>query len=346
MSRKLAAKNAMIEMPVSTKPAVATDAAASQVPRTRTAVGGMAQFVTTQSPIHREAEELRRVVESFEGARVVRAVAPSSIVASQWANRHIDSFESADFGQLKREIQEAGGNVQPIKIRPLNGSTPGDDDAARFEIVFGHRRHRACLELNIPVNALIEAVDDQTLFEQMERENRGRKNLSAWEQGCMYLAALEKGLYPSQRKLSESIGVDISLISKSLALARLPKALIDAFASPLDIQFRWAQPLGDALQKDPEGVIGVATKIREQASVKPLGAAEVFARLTEGAAKAGMANVGLAKVDEALKMHGKRVGDWVVGANGAVTVFIKPGALSAERQDGLLVAIQAFLQAD
>jgi hypothetical protein len=63
----------------------------------------------------------------------------------------------------------------------------------------------------------------------MERENRGRKNLSAWEQGCMYRKALDEGLYPSLRKLAEAVKVDVSLVSKSLALARLPESVVAAF---------------------------------------------------------------------------------------------------------------------
>ena len=47
------------------------------------------------------------------------------------------------FQDLKAEIASAGGNVQPIKVRPaavLNGSTPPAD--LTFELIYGHRRHR------------------------------------------------------------------------------------------------------------------------------------------------------------------------------------------------------------
>ena len=341
MSKKLAAKSALIALPLPNRGVPAGDAESGTLPRTRTAVGGMAQFVATQSPIHREAEALRKVVEGFDGARMVRAISPASVVPSQWANRHDDSFESADFAELKREIQEAGGNVQPIKVRPLSSSSHGAANGAQYEIVFGHRRHRACLELNIPVNALIESVDDQMLFEQMERENRGRKNLSAWEQGCMYQAALDKGLYPSQRKLSESIGVDISLISKSLALAKLPKAVINAFPSPLDVQYRWAQPLRDALQRDHAGVIARAQAICVASKTLRPSAVEVFARLTrahlEKSVGAGQSVV--------LEIAGERAGEWVVDARGAVTLKFSAGKLSQPRRAELLAAIQAFLTA-
>lgn len=340
MSKKLAAKNALIEMPGLSKPAIDQEERSPVVPRTRTAVGGMAQFVATQSPIHREAEELREAVKSFEGAHVVRALSPASVIPSEWANRHEDTFDTPDFAELKREIKEAGGNVQAIKVRPLNGSTPKAGQGAEYEIVFGHRRHRACLELNIPVNALIEAVDDQKLFEQMERENRGRKNLSAWEQGCMYQAALKKGLYSSQRKLSESIGVDISLISKSLALAKLPKSVIEAFPSPLDIQFRWAQPLWEALQKDEAAVIAQATALTATSTNQPLSAGEIFARLTAARAQDESKFHG-----RVVQLAGKKVGQFSVDNKGGIALKLHAHALAAERREAFLKLVEEFLQA-
>jgi ParB family chromosome partitioning protein len=240
----------------------------------------MAAFMAVQSAAVREADELKLRLSDFDGASPVRKLDPLVVRPSQWANRHEHSFADAAFAELKADIEAAGTNVQPICVRPfkpkaLNGSTP--DREAGYEVVYGHRRHRACLELGLPVQAMVKDVDDQTLFEAMERENRARKNLSAWEQGTMYRRALDAGLYPSQRRLSEALGVDVSLVSKSLALARLPDAVVAAFPSPLDIQFRWAQPLSEALQKDPEGVIARAVRIRTAGQSQT--AAQVFTAL-------------------------------------------------------------------
>lgn len=342
MSKKLAAKNALIEMPQFARPAVEAGPAVPAQPRPRTAVGGMAQFVTTQSPIHREAEALREIVKSYEGAKVVRAVNPTEIAPSEWANRHPDTFENTDFAELKREIKDAGGNVQPIKIRPLNRSTQSaaDGQHPRFEIIYGHRRHRACLELGLPVHALIEEVDDQKLFEQMERENRGRKNLSAWEQGRMYALALEKGLYVSQRKLSEAIGVDVSLVSKSLALAKLPDAVLRAFQSPLDVQFRWAQPLGEALQKNPDGVLAVARLLAAlPAEARPAPAA-VLAQLT-ASAQAPRIHGELT----VLRRQGKKIGHFSTDAKGVLTLKLHTGDLNAAKREELATTLMAFLTA-
>jgi ParB family chromosome partitioning protein len=297
----------------------------------------MLQFMSNQSAAIKEVELLKERLVEFDGATPVRKLDPNEIVPSHWANRHPASFEGADFASLKDEIAGAGENVQPIRVRPLkevlNGSTP----SAKYEVVFGHRRHRACLELGLPVNALIQDASDQQLFEAMERENRGRKNLSAWEQGCMYRRALDEGLYPSLRKLAEAVQVDVSLVSKSIALARLPHAVISAFPSPLEIQFRWAQPLGDALQKDPDGVLERAKRLK--ASSAKLTGAQVLEALLAPKASEQLATVGkVRKIG-----RGARAATLKVASTGTVSLTFSAGAVTAGRQDELVKLIEAFL---
>lgn len=282
MSKKLAAKASLIQ-PLPT-PATASPSGGERPEpiaehRPKTAPGSMVMFMASQSAALKEAEELREKLKGFEGAKPVRMLDPSTVRPSRWANRHEHSFADEAFKELKADIAAAGTNVQPIGVRAvpqvLNRSTP--DDSPVYEIVYGHRRHRACLELGLPLQAMISELSDQALFEAMDRENRARKNLAAWEQGVMYRRALDEGLYASQRKLAESLGVDVALVSKALSLARLPDAVVESFSSPLDIQFRWAQPLSEALQKDPEAVLVRAAKLKR--SGKRLPASSVLATL-------------------------------------------------------------------
>jgi ParB family chromosome partitioning protein len=195
---------------------------------------------------------------------------PATIWPSRWANRHADSFTGPEFAALKAEIESAGGNVQPIKVRPVAGG---------FEVVFGHRRHRACAELGLQVLAVVEALDDAQLFTQMERENRGRAALSAWEQGTMYRRALDEGLFPSNRRLAEAVGVDVSAIGKALRIARLPAEVVEAFPSPTAIRFRWGQGLAEALERSETTVLAEARRLADMR----LSAPEVFARLEAAA---------------------------------------------------------------
>ncbi|MES2880484.1 MAG: ParB/RepB/Spo0J family partition protein [Pseudomonadota bacterium] len=181
------------------------------------------------------------------------------IRSSDWANRLPDSFNTPEFAAFKAEISSAGGNKQPIKVRPV-----ADGGVVKFEIIFGHRRHRACLDLGIPVLAIVADLSDKDLFIEMERENRGREDLTPYEQGQMYASAIDGKLFPSIRKMAEEIGEDHSLVAKAIALARLPEPILDSFVSRLEIQYRWGATLKAAIEKEPEVILARASDIAKQ----------------------------------------------------------------------------------
>lgn len=268
MGKNLLAKAGLVLGPRS---AITPTATLKDEVRPKTAIGGMAQFTERQSMAIREAVQLKEQLKEFDGSKPTRRIDPTSIVRSKWANRHELSFVDSDFEDLKEDIRANGGNVQPIKVRHLSG------EVGKYEIVFGHRRHQACLELGVDVLALIDDLDEKKLFIEMDRENRQRKDLRPYEMGAMYAKALDEGLFPSARKLAEEVGIDHSQLSKSLALARLPIDVLNAFTSPLDLQYRWVADLVGAIQKDPDYVLAVAIGIQGE-NPRPTAAA-VFKRL-------------------------------------------------------------------
>lgn len=313
---------------------------AVEAPKAKTAPGTMMGFLTAQSSAVQQAEALKARVKSLEDEVPLRKLDPSAIRPSKWANRHEAAFHSPDFLELKAEIEAAGGNVQPIKVRPvpvLNGSTPLSGPI--YEVIFGHRRHRACADLGLQVLAVIEEASDLSLFEQMERENRGRKNLSAWEQGAMYRRAIDDGLYSSLRRLAEGLGVDVSLVSKSVALARLPDAVVAAFQSPLDIQFRWAAPLTEAMQKDPEGTLARARALSDGHSAHS--AAAILSKLV-GLPEPAAGK--LATQDLVISKAGKVAAKLTADAKGRALVRFEAGVLPESRRKALVKTLEDFLK--
>jgi len=223
--------------------------------RPKTGPGQMLAFNKLISEANDKVSKLETQLAEFKTADVARKLNPQTIKASHWANRSEASFFSGEFEALRAEIESAGGNVQPIKVRPVAGKL------GEYEIVFGHRRHRACLDLGIDVLALVEELSDVELFAQMDRENRQRADLRPYEQGVMYARALDEGLFPSLRKMAESLGVDASNASKAISLARLPSTVLAAFESPLVLQQAWATALTDAIQKNPDLVLSRAKEL-------------------------------------------------------------------------------------
>lgn len=240
----------------------------------KTAIGMHADALFRDEQVTAENRELKERLAAFDGASAARKLDPKTIKPSKWANRNELAYGGDEFSALKTEIESAGGNIQPIKVRPLKGSS------GEYELVFGHRRHRACLELGIPVLAVIEELDDSELFCQMDRENRARAALSPWEAGITYAKALDEGLFPSARKLAEAASIDLSQLGKALSLARLPADVIAAFPSPLDLQYRWATLLTQAIQKDPELILTRAKSLKD--SSPKANATQVLTRLLEG----------------------------------------------------------------
>jgi ParB family chromosome partitioning protein len=301
----------------------------------KTGPGSMLAFMTEQSEVHREVVRLRERLSEFDGAQATRQIDPRLIKASGWANRDMSHFKTQAFARLKEEIASAGGNVQPIKVRPIEGAAAGSPS---FEIVFGHRRHQACLELGLPVLALVQQeMKDAELFVEMERENREREDLSAWEQGVMYMRALEQGLFPSAKQLAAAIDRDMGNISKAMALAKLPGEVVRAFGSPLNLQFRWATPLKDAHQRDPEGLLATA---RELAARVPSPApAQVFAELT---AQGGALRQAPGSTMEWKDDAGKRIASLVIDRKGRPTLsFDQPMGEPQRRK--LAKMIDAFV---
>ncbi|MEI2713950.1 MAG: hypothetical protein V9G04_11860 [Nocardioides sp.] len=114
--------------------------------------------------------------------------------------------------------------------------------------------------------AIVEVLTDAQLFTEMERENRERQDLSPWEQGVMYKRAIDDGLFPSLRRLATSIGAQVGNVSTAIQLASLPPEVIEAFPSPLSLQFRWGTALKAAIDKSPDDVLAQA---RELAAMTP-----------------------------------------------------------------------------
>ena len=297
----------------------------------RTGPGQMLQFRGHMLAAEGEVSKLREKLKEHEGASATRKLDPKDVVPSRFANRHDDSFDAPEFARLKQDIELAGGNVQPISVRPI-AEQPGT-----YEIVFGHRRHRACRDLGIPVLATIDAsaLSDLDLFSAMDRENRERVDLSAYEQGAMYRRALDEKLYPSNRRLAEALGVSHTWVANVLQVADLPAPVLDCFRSRLEVQPRHAKTLAAALETDRKGVLRRADKLRTQDSKRM--AAAVVAALT------GQSPEPVGRSYQTITVTGESVGRWSKDGAGRLLVEIDAKHATDAKRHAVLAAVAAAL---
>jgi len=217
--------------------------------------------------------ELQAEVQKWAGASPVMPLDPNVVEPSRFANRLVWSFgepghETAEFLELKEEIRLTNGNVQPIKVAPIPGTSP-----QQYTIVFGHRRHQACLQLGIPVNAIVENLSESDQFVEMAAENRAREDLSAYELGIWIVKATSPviprnpgdgpgwALFDSMATLAARVDLSKANVSKAVQIAKLPSSVIEAFEKPTDIQFNWATLLNRAKDEDLTALLARAKDV-------------------------------------------------------------------------------------
>lgn len=296
-------------------------------------VADLREQVAKGEDVQKRLNEALEELAAWAGAEPARRLDPTKVRPSRWANRDDVNFAGAEFDAFCDELSSAGGNVQPIMVRPLaNG---GEHE---FEIVFGHRRHAGCLARGLPLLAVVSSISDKDLFAYMDRENRSRKDLSALEQGRMYRHALNERLFGSNSDLARALGVDLGMVGKALDLADLPTAVVEAFESPLDLQYRWAKPLKEACKADEKGVLRRAQEIAKL-SPRP-NTAEVLARLVGTYAPARKGSDAIADIE----VKGKKVAAVRRTPRGGLVIEFSPGVIDDERLSPLTSAIKAVLE--
>lgn len=224
--------------------------------------------------LQRENARLLEELQAERKRQPLQRLDPARIRPSRYMNREEGAFRDAAFEELKESIRIAGGNAVPIEVRPLSG-----DPSADFEIVYGHRRHRACSELGIPVAAIVnEELDDRAVYAAMTRENSQRNDLTPWEWGVFYRTGLQEH-FDTAEQLAAETGRSKGHVSQALALVDLPPGVLAAFPDRRKMQLKWGVALRQALAR---GEAFVLRKAQELAgSRQRLDEREVFRALIE-----------------------------------------------------------------
>ena len=123
----------------------------------------MSSALAVHQALREEPDVLREELTRFSNSIPTLLLDPKRVCPTRWANRHATAYSETVFDSLNESIVQSGDNVQPVLARETSDGT--------FEIVFGHRRHRACLELGPPVLATVctSAMTYAELFVSMDR---------------------------------------------------------------------------------------------------------------------------------------------------------------------------------
>lgn len=139
-----------------------------------------------------------------------------------------DEDAQADFDKFKQSIRDYGINYQPAIVRPH----PEKND--KYQICFGHRRHRAIKELAAQgadgktwlLLAFVRDVSDKELLRLQTSENAERRDLSYIEKAVWAKTLIDENHF-QQKELCGPLSMSESALSHMLGVVRrIPEDII------------------------------------------------------------------------------------------------------------------------
>lgn len=247
-------------------------------------------------------------------------------------------FDPATEKPLIDNIRERLQQV-PVIVRPGQG-------AGRYDIVAGTRRYGAVRYLSlfdrdIRLLAEVRLLSDREAWVLAEAENSDRKDISEYERAKAWEKALDSLFGANQSALAKSLGVDKSVVSRMIALARLPQEIVELVTRPELLRARFAEQMSPALNDTEKraSILAYASNLAEAG--QKLAPAELARRLLLSPAEA--------EASRPVKIAAGRQDSqaiWQRRPNGSCQLTLKPvpEELSAEERKNLLKALTAKLK--
>jgi ParB family chromosome partitioning protein len=186
---------------------------AQPLPRVGAGVIGATQ--RSLSELREERDRLQALVDAGGGAELD----PKLIDPSPFPDRLPDDSD-VEFEALKKLISEDGQKV-PIQVR-RHPTTEG-----RYQVIYGHRRWRAAIDLGISVKATVVALSDSELVVAQGIENAARQDLSWIERALFAWRMDEAGIKP--RDIRAALSIDDPELARLRTVSRaLPLDVIES----------------------------------------------------------------------------------------------------------------------
>lgn len=221
------------------------------------------------------------------------AVDPEDCVIWGKHNRLYDRLDERNCAELIAAFKAYGGQHTPAVVRRTQSKT-----GPRYEVVAGARRHwvvnylrsSGFPEMKYLVEVKDDIEDDVAAFKEMDTENRGRSDLSPYEQGASYKRMLAELFNGVQSELARVVGLDKGTISRYLRVAEVPTQILNAYAELKDLSMNHGPKLVVLLEQSDKNrarmMEEAAQLAEEQREAKHNGksliaGATVFKRLVE-----------------------------------------------------------------
>jgi ParB family transcriptional regulator, chromosome partitioning protein len=169
------------------------------------------------SSIGELAAQAAKAGRLIEGETIVEL--DTDLIDGSFVSDRIENDDEA-LNDLVQAIKERGQD-SPILVR----SHPSQ--LGRYQIIFGHRRVKAAVQLKIPVRAVVKDLHDRDHIIAQGQENSARANLSFIER-AVFAESLQNLGYDKDTVMS-ALSIDAPMLTRmNSVVKRIPTAVVQA----------------------------------------------------------------------------------------------------------------------
>jgi ParB family transcriptional regulator, chromosome partitioning protein len=138
----------------------------------------------------------------------------------EYANRSADEMGNMD--ALINSIKQ-NNQLQPALVR----SHPNPYNGIKYQIIFGRRRHAACLQLGVPFLVIKkDSLSIQEAISSQNAENKFRKDISHYSNAVLYKKLIDNRAFKNEKELAEKLNLSRSSLNDIMAFTKIPGEII------------------------------------------------------------------------------------------------------------------------
>lgn len=185
-------------------------------------------------------------------------VNPNECEPWQYANRHI-----SEFGDIEGLIESIKSNkqLQPALVR----NHPNPHGEIKYEVIFGIRRHLACMKLGIPFLVIKKDIPNvQDAIASQDAENKLRNDVSNYSNAILYKRLLSDKIFKTEKELAEKLRISYSTFNELMSYAKIPDEIVRAIPDIHSLSKQIAVKIVQILNKSKENynkMLSIAHKL-------------------------------------------------------------------------------------
>ena len=175
---------------------------------------------------------------------------PSNI--DTWLIRDRADFELGDIDGLAISIQNKGQAQPIIVVKKSDIFKPKSNEEARYIVIAGYRRWKACISHNIKIDTIIKDYTFDQAVACLEAENE-KESVSEYSKGLFYSRLKEEHGY-SLDKLSKRLGIAISKLNRYVSFSKVPSELWESVGNLKEVSSRTSSEILEMINTNPDAL--------------------------------------------------------------------------------------------